>query len=254
MKNKSNQIVNNMIMIGVPILLILIWEIAGKIGWMNQSIMPVPTKIGETIRNLMIKGTLQKNLMISFKRVVIGFVYGTVAGIILGILMGQFEKVNKAFTVIVGVLRPIPMIGWTPLFILWMGLGETSKIAIIAVSSFWSVLVNTIDGIKGVDNKYLEVASLFEKNKLSNIKNIILPSISPSIFTGIRLGFGNAWRGVVAAEMIASTAGIGYMVSSAREMAQPAVLLVGLLTIGLVCLFIDTVILWIQKKIFVWNG
>lgn len=254
MNQKMNKLINFSIMVGVPVVLLAIWEIAGNKGYINKSIMSTPSIIWNTISDLIEKGNLQKNLLVSSKRVIIGFVYGTLAGIVLGILMGQFEKVDKAFTVIVGVLRPIPMIGWTPLFILWMGLGESSKIMIIAISAFWSVLVNTIDGIKSVDKKYIEVASMLEKSKFDSIKNIVLPSISPSIFTGIRLGFSNAWRGVVAAEMIAATAGIGYMISFAREMAQPAVLMVGLLTIGIICLIIDMVILRLQKIIFRWNG
>lgn len=254
MNQNKNQIINNSIMIGVPILVLLLWEIAGRVGWINTSVMSTPSIIGKTFISLCQKGTMQKNILVSTRRVLIGFLYGTLTGIVLGILMGQFEKINKAFAVIVGLLRPIPMIGWTPLFILWMGLGESSKIMIIAISAFWSVLVNTIDGIKGVDRKYLEIASILEKSKWDNIIHIILPSIAPSIFTGIRLGFSNAWRGVVAAEMIAATAGIGYMISFAREMAQPATLLLGLLTIGLICLLIDYVILWLQRKLFRWNG
>lgn len=254
MNQKKNQIINNIIMIGVPILILLLWEIAGRAGLINTAVMSNPSIIADTFINLCQKGTMQKNLLISARRVIIGFAYGTLAGVILGILMGQFEKINKAFAVIVGVLRPIPMIGWTPLFILWMGLGETSKIMIIAISAFWSVLINTIDGIKAVDRRYLEIAFMLEKSKWNNIIHIILPSIAPSIFTGIRLGFSNAWRGVVAAEMIAATAGIGYMISFAREMAQPATLLLGLLTIGLICLLIDNVISWLEKKIFQWNG
>lgn len=253
MNRKKERAINNFIMVAVPVGILLLWEIAGRMEWINTAIMSTPSIIGKNFINLWAKGTIQKNLAVSSRRVLVGFCYGTAAGIVLGILMGQFEKVNKAFAVIVGVLRPIPMIGWTPLFILWMGLGESSKITIIAISAFWSVLVNTIDGIQSVDKRYLEVASMLEKGKFDNIIHIVLPTIAPNIFTGLRLGVSNAWRGVVAAEMIAATAGIGYMISFAREMAQPATLLLGLLIIGLICLVIDSVILWLQKIIFKWN-
>lgn len=254
LNKKINSIVNNAIMLGVPVLVLIIWEVAGRLGYINVSIMPIPSKIGAEWKELILEGKLQKNLLVSFQRVILGFIYGSLAGLILGILMGQFEKVNKAFTVFVGVLRPIPMIGWTPLFILWFGLGETSKIITIAVSAFWSLLINTIDGFKNVDRNYLEVSQILEKGKLDNIFHVIIPSIFPSVFTGIRLGMSNAWRGVVAAEMIAATAGIGYMISSARELFKTAELMVGLLAIGLICLLIDIVILRIQKYIFRWNG
>jgi len=186
-------------------------------------------------------------------RVVKGFIIGTVLGIVIGSLMGVFEKVNKSLSVIVGILRPIPMIGWVPLLILWMGIDEGSKITVIALGTFWSVLINTIDGIRNVDRKYIEVAYILEKNKFTTLIKVVIPSALPSILTGIRLGFGNAWKAVVAAEMIAATSGIGYLISYARELSQPDVMLVGLLTIGLMGLLIDFVIIKIQNRVLSWN-
>ena len=134
MNKKVNTVVNNVIMLGVPLLVLIIWEVAGRLGYINLSIMPIPSQIGAEWKELLIEGKLQKNVLISLQRVVLGFFYGSLAGVLLGILMGQFEKVKKAFTVFVGVLRPIPMIGWTPLFILWFGLGETAKIITIGAN------------------------------------------------------------------------------------------------------------------------
>lgn len=254
MSKKQRLIRNYIIMIAAPAILLALWEILGSLGYLNAAIMPTPSKIGAKFIELVAEGKLQKHVLISAKRVLWGFLYGAVIGIVLGILMGQFEVVNKAFAVFVGVLRPIPTIGWVPLLILWFGLGESSKIIIIAMSSFWSLLINTIDGFGHIDRKYLEVSKIMEKDKIDTIIHIVIPSIFPSVFTGLRLGFGNAWRGVVAAEMIAASSGIGYMISAARELFRPAELMVGLLAIGLICLMIDTIILRIQKFVFRWNG
>jgi sulfonate transport system permease protein len=144
------------------------------------------------------------------------------------------------------------MIAWIPLFILWIGIGDGFKITLIALGTFWSVLLNTIHGIQSVDPKLLEVASALEKNRFIMIRKIILPAALPAILTGLRLGMGVAWSSVVASEMIAASKGIGYMIMFAREMAQPAKLMVGVFTIGLVGLLIDTIILKLQKWLIKW--
>ncbi len=251
--NVKTKIVNYSLIIGVPIGLMILWEILSRIGIINASILPAPSTIAKTFNNLIANGKLESNFIASMDRVVKGFIIGTVLGIVIGSLMGVFEKVNKSLSVIVGILRPIPMIGWVPLLILWMGIDEGSKITVIALGTFWSVLINTIDGIRNVDRKYIEVAYILEKNKFTTLIKVVIPSALPSILTGIRLGFGNAWKAVVAAEMIAATSGIGYLISYARELSQPDVMLVGLLTIGLMGLLIDFVIIKIQNRVLSWN-
>lgn len=240
--------------IGVPLILLIAWELAGDNGLLNGSIMPAPSKIGNTLYDMVESGRLWRNFSISMDRVIKGFVLGASLGIIIGSLMGIFHKVDKALGALTGILRPIPIIGWVPLFILWMGIGEVSKITIVAFGTFWSVLINTTDGIKNVDIKYIEVASILEKSKFTTLTKVIIPSALPSILTGLRLGFGNAWRSIVSAEMLAASRGIGYLISYARELSKPADMMVGLLTIGLIGLLIDAVIIKIQNKVFSWNS
>jgi sulfonate transport system permease protein len=124
---------------------------------------------------------------------------------------------------------------------------------IIALGTFWAVLLNTIQGFQDTDPKLLEVAKIFGKSKPVILLKIVLPSAVPSIFTGLRLGIGNAWSAVVAAEMIAASAGVGYMIQYARELVQPDLLLLGIITIGIIGLIIDTVVLYIQKKVVYWK-
>jgi sulfonate transport system permease protein len=145
------------------------------------------------------------------------------------------------------------MIAWIPLLILWLGIGEEPKVTVIAIGSFWPVLLNTIQGIHSVDPKLLEVASILEKSKWTVVTKVVLPSALPSIFTGIRLGIGSAWTCVVAAEMIAASQGIGFLITYAREMTQVHVVLVGVFSIGLIGLLIDTLILKLQNHILKWS-
>lgn len=183
----------------------------------------------------------------------LGFACGVSLGLIFGFFIGLSRKLDDFFSVTFSILRSIPAIGMIPLLILWFGIGEKTKIIVIALGSFWSVLLNTEHGISGTDKKLLEVASLLEKKKPTVIAKIVLPSALPAIFTGVRLALSGAWRSVVAAEMIASMKGIGYLISYAREMSAPDIMFVGLLTLGLLGLLLDTLLLQLEKRLIRWN-
>jgi sulfonate transport system permease protein len=236
-----------------PVLLVLVWYAASNAGILNPNILPSPVKVVETLFKLISNGKLGKNLLVSGKRVLKGFAIGTGIGIVLGVFMGLSKTLNKILSSLVSIFRPIPMIAWIPLLILWLGIGEETKVAVIIIGTLWPVLLNTIGGILSVDKKLLEVAQVLEKGKKEILLNVILPAAWPSIITGIRLGISTAWTCVVAAEMIAASSGVGYMITYARELSQPDVVLVGVFTIGVVGLLIDFLIMRIQKRLLRWN-
>lgn len=237
----------------VPVGLVIVWQICSDLGYINQHILPSPKREIETVVDLVSSGKLQGHLLVSGIRVLKGFLIGGTAGIVIGSIMGLSKLINKLLISLVGIFRPIPMIAWIPMLILWMGIGEESKVTVIAIGSFWPILLNTIQGILSVDSKLLEVASILEKNRWQIVTKVIFPAALPSVFTGIRLGVGAAWTCVVAAEMIAASQGIGFMITYARELTQPHVMLVGVFSIGLVGLLIDTLILKLQKRMLKWN-
>lgn len=250
---KDKGILDYIIMAAAPVLLIILWQTACSKSWLNKSIIPSPQRVARAYQTLWRTGKFQQHLLASTQRVIIGFCFGACAGVIFGIFMGISRKVDDIVGVIFSVLRSIPTIGLVPLLILWYGIGEESKIIVIAIGTFWSVLLNTQQGISSTDRKFFEVAQLLEKNKFTVLVKIILPAALPSIFTGVRLGLSNAWKSVVAAEMIASVRGIGYMISYAREMSQPDVMFVGLLVLGFVGLCLDALVLRLQKKLIQWS-
>lgn len=237
----------------LPIALIFIWQYGCENKLINQSILPSPLTLYDTFIYMIETGKLQGHIMVSVERVVKGFVIGTIVGLGFGIIIGLSKKIEHLLSVIIGVFRPIPLIAWVPMLILWMGIGEGSKITLIAVGSFWPVLLNTIRGIQNTDKKLLEVGKVLEKSKVQVLIKIIIPSSVPFIFTGIRLGMGAAWSCVVAAEMIAAATGIGYLIMFARELSQPDVMLVGVFTIGFIGLAIDQVLLLLERRILKWN-
>jgi sulfonate transport system permease protein len=237
----------------LPVTLLALWEYFGRKGVINQSILPKPSTLWEALEYMTQSGDLQKHLLISIVRVVKGFTLGALVGLTGGAIIGLSKFANEFFAALIGILRPIPIIAWVPMLILWMGIDEASKETLIAIGSFWPILLNTIRGIQNADKKLLEVAHILEKNKRQILIKVIIPSALPSVFTGIRLGVGAAWSCVVAAEMIAAAKGIGYLIMYSRELSQPDIMLVGVFSIGIIGLLIDAVLIRIEKRVLRWN-
>lgn len=237
----------------LPVILLLLWQRGVETGAINPSILPKPTRIWETLCNYFVTGKLAKNLLVSFRRVVIGFGIGMAAGLVMGLIMGLYPVFESFTRGLVGILRPIPLIAWIPVLILWLGIGEESKIICIAIGTFWPVLLNTIRGIQSVDKKLMEVARILEKKRHTVLLKVVIPSALPSVFTGIRLGIGNAWSCVVAAEMFGATAGIGYTITYGKEMAQPDLMLLGVFVIGMFGLLLDIILLHVEKHMLAWS-
>lgn len=238
----------------IPFVLIVLWQIAANGGKINIQLFPSPLKIWQAFIKSVENGKLQANIIISLKRVLVGYLYGAVSGIVVGVFLGLFKKAYRLCSFLLEVLRPIPIIAWVPVLIMLLGIGEISKIIVIMIGSFWSIFLNTYDGVRNVDAKYLEVANMFMKTKLETVIRVILPAALPGIFTGLRIGIGSAWISVIGAELIASSAGLGYMISYSREMAQPANMYVAVFVIGIIGYLINAILKMIEKKALRWNS
>lgn len=237
----------------LPAFVLILWFVLGVQGRINEALLPTLQKTFETGVDLIKSGKLGRDVVVSVTRVIKGFLIGSFLGLTIGTLMGLSKTLFRMLNSLVSIVRPIPMMALIPLFILWLGIGEACKVTLITVGCFWSVLLNTIQGMHLVDSKQLEVARVLEKDKKTIFLKIYLPTALPSIFTGLRLGMGVSWSCVVAAEMMAASSGIGYMLMFARTMSQPDRLMVGVFTIGIIGLLIDKIMLWIQKKILWWS-
>jgi len=253
MKSFGKSLKDNSLALVIPILLLLIWEGAGWSGFIKTTFLPRPSAMLEVLIELLSTGELLSQLGVSMVRVGEGFIIGASLGIFVGIQIALVKKLRVAVSLIFGLLRPIPVIAWIPLLILWMGIDEGSKITVIAIGSFWTVLVNVVEGIRNVDKKYLEVATILQKDHKTLIFKVILPAALPSIFTGVRVGIDVAWRSVVAAELIAASSGIGYMIMYARELSQIDVVLIGVLSIGFTGVIIEQLLKIIEKRLLRWN-
>ena len=239
--------------IALPIILIAIWECYDLAGKLTSYTMPSPVAILETALEYLKDGSLFSNIAVSFIRVVEGFLLALVLAFIFGIGVSIFPKFNTFTDLVIQILRPIPPIAWIPLAILWFGIGQGSKIFIIFLGAFFPLFVNTADGVKNIDTKYFELAKVYEipKNKLIN--KIIVPGALPTIMTGIRLGLGNAWVCVVAAEMIGATSGVGFMLSDGRSMSRPDIVILGMLIVGIVGKIMDDLLKILRNKVITWS-
>ena len=256
--NKNNRkilryVIDIFLIILPVVLLFLIWFVKAKNHTLNTSIMPAPESVYKALSKQISKGYLWKHIRASFFRVIKGYLLGSILGFTIGTFAAMFRPLSKLLTVPIGFLRSIPAIALIPFFILSMGIGETSKIAVITFGTFWPVLINTMQGIKSAEGKLLEVGTIFCKSKFTIFRKIILPSAIPSVLTGLRLGSSSSWVCVVAAEMIAASAGIGFLITYSREMADPATLIVGTVILGIFGILIDLLFSKLNKKLVYWR-
>lgn len=234
-------------------ILIGIWVLAGIGGHINTVVLPTFQMVADTFLSGIKSGSLVIQLAISIRRVLLGYFFSALLGISLGILIGLSKHMQRLTGLIIQILRPIPPIAWIPLVILWMGIGEASKVFLIFLGGFFTILINVTDGIRYTDKKLIEVARIMETPKKKYIFELVIPASLPSIFTGLRVALGSCWTCVVAAELVASTSGIGYMISNARNFGQMDVVIVGMLAIGVVGKLMDMALNTVMKRVLIWK-
>ena len=239
--------------IALPVMIILIWEYVCHSGTVKVYNLPAPELIVKDAVDKIKDGSLWEHIAVSFIRVLKGFTLAAVSALVLGVLIGLNRYFERFTELVIQILKPIPPIAWIPLAILWFGIGESSKIYIIFYGAFFPILLNTVDGIHNIDDRYLELGRVYEVSKWRLVWKVILPGALPSILTGIRVGLGNAWICVVAAEMIAATKGVGYMLSNGRSMSRADDVILAMLLIGIVGKVMDDVLQAISRKIMRWS-
>ena len=234
------------------LLVLAFWTFLEKKGSLNTVIMPAPSKILSTFLSLVKSGMLWKNLTISLIRVLKGYLIAASLGIVLGILIGLFRHLNRLTDLLIQIIKPIPPIAWIPLVILWFGIGEEGKVFLIFLGGFFTILINVVDGIRQTDRKLIEVSRSMETPFLKHVFLLVIPHSAPNIFTGLRVGLSSCWMCVVAAELVSSTTGLGYMVMNARQFGQTDVVIVGMLTIGVLGKVMDSLLKVVEKAVIRW--
>lgn len=251
MKNKKAVgILSGMI---VPVIILFSWIVLSESGMFSALIMPKIGDIWASLVECIVSGTMLLDLKVSFLIVLRGYFFGALLGLVLGVIMGIFTPVYQLFAPTINALRQIPPLAWIPLLILWVGIGDTAKIILIGLGVFYPVLLNTISGISEVSTSYLEFARNYKIRKSDILFKILLPGAFPSIFVGLRLGAGQAWMSIVAAEMIAAVSGVGYRINAARNLLQTSQVIVYMILIGVVGGLMDVLLRRVGELAVKWR-
>jgi len=209
----------------LPVACALAWEVIVWRGWSNGRLVPPPSKVFATIAELARSGELWLHIKATMTRVVLGFGFGVAAGTILGAISGYWALARRLLDPTVQALRAIPSLAWVPLFILWLGIFETSKIVLIAVGVFFPVYLGVMGAILAVDRKIVEVGRIFRLSGFAMIRRILLPAVLPAYVVSLRVGLGLGWMFVVAAELIGASEGLGYLLLDGQQLGKPAQIL-----------------------------
>lgn len=239
--------------VGLSVTILAVWQTLFHMGYIKPIILPPPSKIILTFWSLVKSGVMAKHVGISVLRVLEGFGIAAVLGLGLGIAIGLSRTLDRLTDLIIQVIKPIPPIAWIPLAILWFGIDERAKVYIIFLGAFFPIIINTIDGIRQTDHKLVEVSRILEVPRSRFVRQVVIPGALPAIMTGLRVGLMVAWMCVVAAELIAASSGIGYLIMDARQLSQSDVVLVGMITIGVIGKLMDSLIKRLEKRLIGWK-
>jgi sulfonate transport system permease protein len=236
-----------------PLGLLLVWSICARNGWLPPQILPSPSEVGLALLDMARSGDLAKDTAISLLRVVEGFGAGASIGLLLGVAMGLSSKIEDYVKPLFTAFAQVATLGWIPLLMLSVGIGEPLKILVIAKAALVPVALNTLAGIRAVPHSYAEVAALFRFNRWQLLRRVILPAAIPPIFTGLRYGLTHAWNALVAVELLASADGLGYLLVWGRQMFWLDTMIAAMLVIGIVGFALDRAMAAVEKRLQRWR-
>ncbi|QXG35444.1 ABC transporter permease [Pseudomonas viridiflava] len=236
----------------LPTLIIVFLELVVRIGWLPSYQMPAPSEILMTLGDLA-EGSLWKHIGASLLRVLSGFAIGASLALLFAAWVGLSREAEAYLEPTFAGLRSIPSLAWVPLLLLWLGIGETSKIVLIAIGAFFPVYLNGVAAIRGIDRKLVEVGQMYGFSRYRLTRRILLPAALPGLFTGLRSGMSLAWMFLVAAELIAATKGLGYLLSDGRETSRPDIVLAAIVVLAGLGKLSDGLLARLERRFLSWR-
>jgi sulfonate transport system permease protein len=236
-----------------PGAVLALWIGASAAGLLDTGAIPAPWTVLETGTRLWTEGTLPDDILTSLRRAASGFAIGLTVGILLALASGLTRTGEALIDGTVNLNRAIPTLGLIPLFILWLGIGETFKIAIIAIVVYIPIYLNTHAALSGIDSRFVELAEVQGLSKYRFIRQVVIPGALPGFFVGLRLGVTGSWLGLVVLEQINATSGLGYLMFQAQNYGQTDVILVGLVVYGVFGLISDSAVRIVERRVLSWR-
>jgi sulfonate transport system permease protein len=237
----------------VPILIALVWEVAVRSGLAAGRLMPPPSQVFLTLKKLAQSGELWLHGSATLSRVLGGFAIGAAAGTLLGTLTGASEFVRRLLDPALQALRAVPSIAWVPLFILWLGIFEASKLALIGLGVFFPVYLGVEGAVRGVDRKLIEVGRAFRLSRLAMVRRVLLPAVLPAWVISLRSGLGLGFMFVVAAEFMGASEGLGYLLVDGQQLGKPDQILAAITAFALLGKGCDSILVLAAKPFISWQ-
>ncbi|MBN8938992.1 MAG: ABC transporter permease subunit [Rhizobiales bacterium] len=236
-----------------PLALVAAWQIASSLGFIPGRSVPSPAQILATFWGLVRSGELFEHLLISLGRVSAGLAIGVTLGTVLALVAGLSKQGEDAVDATLQMVRTLPHLALVPLFILWFGIGETPKVALVALGTLFPIYLNLFSGIRGVDTKVVEAVGTLGLTRLELIRHVILPGALPSFLVGLRYSLGVGWLSLVVGEQINATSGIGYLAMSARDFLRTDIIFVALIVYAMLGLAADQIVRSVERAVLVWR-
>ncbi|WP_058366792.1 ABC transporter permease [Haloparvum sedimenti] len=236
----------------VPALLVVVWHLLVATGVFASHQLPAPLTVVETLYRMAVAGELAGHVSVTVQRVFFGVLFGAAVGVAFGTLTGVSGLASDLLDPLFQSGKNIPSLAWVPLFLLWFGIGEVAKVTLIAVGAFFPVYLNLSTGIRNVDEDLLEVVEVYDLGRIESLRRVVLPAVLPNLLVGLRGGVGLAWMFVVAAELIAASQGLGFLMSDGRVMSRPDIIVGSILLFAFFGNLSDLLVKGVHDRVVDW--
>src|SRR5262245_11506097 len=233
-------------------LLIIAWQALAASDVVNPFLLPPPSRLVSTFWDMLIDGSLLVHAASSLERVVVGFAIAAIVGMVLGVVLGWWPAISEQLMPVVEAVRPIPPIAWTPLAILWFGIGNAPSYFLVFIGAVFPVFINTFSAVRNIDRTQINAALCLGAGPALLFRDVLIPASLPIIFPGLRIALGVGWMCVVAAELIAAQSGLGYMIQQNRVLLQTQNVVTGMIIIGLVGYAMSALMERAERRLIPW--